>query len=138
MTNGDDNGQNVCIGLESNFAIFTKTIINYFIITAVSLIAVFAIFYVNNSLANNSIIKGEFMKKGILVLIISIFTSVVGGLNPVAYDSIVIGVGICLGFLLFGSVMGPDQFKNLINTLSGVAEGAAKGAAEVVKYKKYN
>ena len=128
MSNSDDNGQNVCIGLESNFAIFTKTIINYFIITAVSLIAVFAIFYVNNSLANNSVIKSDFMKKGILVLIISIFTSVVGGLNPVAYDSIVIGVGICLGFLLFGSVMGPDQFQKLINTLLGAAKKTAEAA----------
>ena len=119
MSDSDNNENNVCIGLESNFAVFTKTIINYFIITAISLIAVFAIFYINNSLNKNSQIAGNpTIRNGIIVLVISIFTSIVGGLNPVAYDSIVIGVGICLGFLLFASVMGPKEFGKVVGLLN--------------------
>lgn len=103
----------VCVmGVESNFAVFVKTVINYFLITAISLIAIFTIFNMNQKLKG---LSNPLLKNGLLILAIALFTSIVGGLNPVAYDSIIIGVGICLGFMLFSNVYSADDLKKILN-----------------------
>ena len=107
----DESPKNVCIGVESNFAVFIKTVINYFIITAISLIAIFTIFNMNKKIRD---MKNPLLKNGLLIVTIAVFTSIVGGLNPVAYDSIVIGVGICLGFILFTNVYSVEDLKGLL------------------------
>ena len=113
MSNEKDSGpKNVCIGVESNFAIFVKTVTNYFIITVISLVAIFAIFNLNNKVKG---MRNPIFKNGLLIISIALFTSIVGGLNPVAYDSIVIGVGICLGFILFTNVYSLTDLKTLLS-----------------------
>ena len=106
-------------------------------ITAISLIAVFTILNIQSGLKNTSPV----FKYGVSILTISLFAAIIGGLNPVAYDSIVIGVGICLGFMLFASVSGVDLLEAAPATIKGViqpvteavAEGAAASAAKVAQ-----
>ena len=116
----DDNTNtinNVCIGTEANFSVFIKTVVNYFIITAISLIAIFVVLHVNNRFKKTNM--SPLIKMGLIIALISAFTSIVGGLNPIAYDSIVIGVGICLGFMLFTNIVsGADLQEVLKNALA--------------------
>ena len=111
--------KNVCIGTESNFAIFIKTTINYFLITAISLIAIFVIFNLNNKLKGMG--GSPLIKNTLIIISISVFTSIVGGLNPIAYDSIVIGVGICLGFMLFTNIISAADLKDVLKNALGTA-----------------
>ena len=82
--NFDEDVKNVCIGTEANFSVFIKTDMS------------------------------PIIKIGAIVLSISIFTSVIGGLNPIAYDSIVIGVGICLGFMLFTNIISAADLREML------------------------
>tara|TARA_Y100000022_G_scaffold187267_1_gene184566 strand:+ start:1439 stop:1780 length:342 start_codon:yes stop_codon:yes gene_type:complete len=108
----EETTKNVCVSAESNFSVFVKTVVNYIIITAICLISVFTIFNMNNKIRE---LKNPVLKKALVVIAISLFTGVIGGLNPVAYDSIVIGVGLCLGFMLFANVAGIDLNKLVQN-----------------------
>ena len=100
--------ENICVSVESNFSIFMKTVVNYIIITALCLVSIFTIFNINNKIRE---LKNPVLKKTLIIIAISLFTGIVGGLNPVAYDSIVIGVGLCLGFMLFANMAGIDLEK---------------------------
>ena len=117
---------NVCLNVESNFSIFIKTVLNYFLITAISLIAVFTILNIQSGLKNTSPV----FKYGVSILTISLFAAIIGGLNPVAYDSIVIGVGICLGFMLFASVSGVDLLEAAPTTIKGIIQPVTDAAVE--------
>ena len=112
-----DSVNNVCIGTEANFSVFIKTVVNYFIITAISLTAIFVVLHLNNRFKKTNM--SPIVKMGLIIASISAFTSVVGGLNPIAYDSIIIGVGICLGFMLFTNIVsGADLQEVLKNALA--------------------
>ncbi len=108
MSEKEGQAKNVCVNVESNFSIFIKTVVNYIIITALCLISIYTIFNMNDKIRE---LKNPVLKKTLIIIAISLFTGIVGGLNPVAYDSIVIGVGLCLGFMLFANMAGIDLNK---------------------------
>ena len=122
-TQNDDSVNNVCIGTEANFSVFIKTVVNYFIITAISLTAIFVVFHLNNKFKKTNM--SPLIKMGLIIALISAFTSVVGGLNPIAYDSIVIGVGICLGFMLFTNIVSAADLQEMLKNALAPAPKAA-------------
>lgn len=109
---GEDSVNNLCVGTEANFSVFIKTVVNYFIITAISLISIFVVLHLNNRFKKTNM--SPLIKVGIVIASVSAFTSVVGGLNPIAYDSIVIGVGICLGFMLFTNIVSAADLQEML------------------------
>ncbi len=121
----DDDGtvNNVCIGTEANFSVFIKTVVNYFIITAISLTAIFVVLHLNNKFKKTNM--SPLIKIGLVIVLVSAFTSIVGGLNPIAYDSIVIGVGICLGFMLFTNIVSAADLQEMLKNALAPAPKAA-------------